>query len=75
MKVASRQNVNATEPLCINVQLYHCTTFYPDIHGEIYIYKQYMLILERLPKHYYNNIFLFKYKPIALLQTNFLICH
>ena len=41
---------------------------------EKYIYKQYMLILERLPKHYYNNIFLFKYKPIiAFLITNFLV--
>ena len=48
---------------------------FTQIFMEKYIYKQYMLILERLPKHYYNNIFLFKYKPIALLLTNFLVCH
>ena len=28
---------NAAKQLCFIVQLYHCTTFYPDIHGEIYI--------------------------------------
>ena len=57
---------------CVLMFNYIIVQHFTQIFMEKYIYKQYMLIVERLPKHYYNNIFLFKYKPIALLQTNFL---